>query len=56
MHQMNKEKTIFMTNCANFYYEIMSFNLKSVVHLAKTDGSNLERNAQSEYQDTCYNL
>ena len=30
MHPRDKEKTTFMTNCDNFYYKVMSFDLKNV--------------------------
>jgi len=30
MHRREKDKTTFMTNCANFYYKAMSFDLKNV--------------------------
>jgi len=29
MHSRDKEKTTFMTDCNNFYYEVMSFGLKN---------------------------
>jgi len=29
MHLRDKEKTTFMTDCNNFYYEVMSFDLKN---------------------------
>jgi len=29
MHQRDKEKTAFITDKANYYYEVMSFNLKN---------------------------
>jgi len=30
MHPRDKEKTTFMTDCDNFYYEVMQFGLKNV--------------------------
>jgi len=30
MHPCDKEKKAFMTDCDNFYYEVMSFSLKNV--------------------------
>jgi len=30
MHPRDKEKTMFMTDDANYYYEVMPFGLKNV--------------------------
>jgi len=40
MHPRDKEKKTFMTDCDNFYYEVMQFGLKKCwCNLLEIDGS-----------------